>query len=67
MSLQDAITQIAGLAPKSAGHLVRPQDWNTLIAALGEYDALDHRQHAGPGHRQGHLDAGADATGGSGG
>ena len=39
MSLQDAITQIAGLAPKSAGHLVRPQDWNTLIAALGEYGA----------------------------
>ncbi len=39
MSLQDAITQIAGLAPKAAGHLVRPQDWNALIAALGEYGA----------------------------
>jgi hypothetical protein len=37
MSLQDAITQIQGLAPKAAGHLVRPQDWNALIAALGEF------------------------------
>lgn len=37
MSLATAITDIAALAPKSAGHLIRPQDWNTLIAALGEF------------------------------
>lgn len=39
MSLATAITDIATLAPKAAGHLIRPQDWNTLIAALGEYGA----------------------------
>jgi hypothetical protein len=39
MSLQDAITQIQGLAPKASGHLVRAQDWNALVAALGEFGA----------------------------
>jgi len=39
MSLQDAILQIQALAPKAAGHLIRHQDWNTLIAALGEFGA----------------------------
>jgi hypothetical protein len=39
MSLVSAITDLAALAPKAAGHLIRPQDWNTLIAALGEYGA----------------------------
>jgi len=37
MSLATAVTDIAALAPKSAGHLIRPQDWNTLISALGEF------------------------------
>ena len=39
MSLATAITDIAALAPKAAGHLIRPQDWNSLIAALGEFGA----------------------------
>ncbi len=37
MSLATAISAITTLAPKSAGHLIRPQDWNTLITALGEF------------------------------
>ena len=37
MSLATAVTDIAALAPKAAGHLIRPQDWNTLISALGEF------------------------------
>jgi hypothetical protein len=40
MSLQDAITQIQALAPKAAGHLIRPQDWNALVAALGEFGGV---------------------------
>jgi hypothetical protein len=39
MTLATAITDIAALQPKAAGHLIRPDDWNTLINALGEYGA----------------------------
>ena len=37
MSLQDAINQLQTLAPKDAGHLIRHQDWNALIGALGQF------------------------------
>jgi hypothetical protein len=39
MSLQDAINQLADLAPKASGHLIRHDDWNSLIAVLSEYGA----------------------------
>ncbi|MEJ2199624.1 MAG: hypothetical protein P8X63_01210 [Desulfuromonadaceae bacterium] len=39
MSLQDAINQLAALAPKQAGHLIRHDDWNSLIAVLQTYGA----------------------------
>ena len=37
MSLENAIRDIAALAPKSSGHLIRHTDWNALIKALGEF------------------------------
>ena len=37
MSLENAIRDIAALAPKSSGHLIRHTDWNALINALGEF------------------------------
>lgn len=39
MSLEDAIAQMQSLAPKSPGHLIRAEDWNTLITSLGEFGA----------------------------
>jgi hypothetical protein len=39
MSLQSALVQIQSLAPKAPGHLIRAQDWNALIGALGEVGA----------------------------
>lgn len=37
MTLQDAREQAAGLGPKQAGHLIRHQDWNTLVSVLTTY------------------------------
>ncbi len=43
MSLQDAINQLTGLAPKQSGHLIRHDDWNNLIDVLTEYgSSLTH-------------------------
>lgn len=39
MSLESALLQIQSLAPKAPGHLIRAQDWNALIGALGEVGA----------------------------
>lgn len=49
MSLTDAINQIGTLGGKTAGQLIRPQDWNTLINALGELGATltGHDQQLG--------------------
>lgn len=42
MTLQDAREQAAGLGPKQAGHLIRHQDWNTLVDVLTVYgNSLD--------------------------
>lgn len=45
MSLKTAIDDIATLTPKSAGHLIRHEDWNLLVQSLGEYgSALTEHQ-----------------------
>ena len=42
MTLQDAREQAADLGPKQAGHLIRHQDWNTLVSVLTTYgNSLD--------------------------
>ena len=42
MTLQDAREQAADLGPKEAGHLIRHQDWNTLVSVLTTYgNSLD--------------------------
>ena len=42
MTLQDAREQAAELGPKQAGHLIRHQDWNTLVSVLTTYgNSLD--------------------------
>ncbi len=49
MTLQEAITQVTALAPKSAGQLIKHTDWNLLIESLmtigttvsGNQDRLD--------------------------
>ena len=42
MTLQDAREQAADLGPKEAGHLIRHQDWNTLVDVLTTYgNSLD--------------------------
>lgn len=34
MTLQEAITQVTALAPKTAGQLIKTTDWNTLVEAV---------------------------------
>lgn len=34
MTLEEAITQVTALAPKSAGHLIKHNEWNTLVDSV---------------------------------
>jgi hypothetical protein len=46
MSIEDAKANLQALAPKAPGHLIRAEDWNTLIESLVEYGTLIAEQAA---------------------